>query len=271
MLIITTLFIVNWNMPHVTWLAYLPLLLMVPTIFAMVHNHNHMSMWKFKAFNILTDIWQIIFYGYPTFVWAPTHNQNHHKYNNKAGDETITYRFSNKNNLFTLLSYPFISGYYQAPLINKHLKKLRKNNPKLFFYCIFQYVLLIGYLGTLFYIDFYKALIYALVPNIFCLLYVLMINYMQHVHTDKDSEFNHSRNFVGLGNTLILNNGLHTAHHQNMSIHWSKLRKEHEKIKNKISPALLEKSLLLYMIRVYILSIVVPPLAFTAYQLTIWC
>jgi hypothetical protein len=86
----------------------------------------------------------------------------------------------------------------------------------------------------------------------------LIINYIQHVHTDEESQYNHSRNFTGLYNRFLLNNGYHTAHHEQMGLHWSQLPAAHEKIKHLIDPSLNLKSLGWYIIKTYFLAPFIP-------------
>src|SRR5678816_842971 len=59
------------------------------------HNHNHTPTFRDRKLNGAFGNWLSIFYGYPTFAWVPTHNLNHHKFVNKAGDATITWRHTN--------------------------------------------------------------------------------------------------------------------------------------------------------------------------------
>ena len=258
MISISTLLVVHWRLDHFNWVLYWATILMTPTVFVMVHNHNHLSMWKSRTLNVITDLWQVAFYGYPVFVWVPTHNLNHHKYINKEGDQTITYRFNNRNNILTLLAYPFVSGYYQSALITGYLKKQWNKNSKRFYYCMFQYVFLFFYLFCMFTLDAQKAFLYITIPHLLCLILVLMVNYVQHVHADENSQYNHSRNFTGIENKFMLNNGLHTAHHEKMSAHWSELTNIHRNMESKISNQLLEKSFIWYFLRVYVVSIFVP-------------
>lgn len=239
------------------WL-WLGSMTMATTAFAMAHNHNHEPMWKSKFMNILTDYWLTIFYGFPVYAWIPTHNQNHHVYNNRPGDNTITWRFSEKNNLFTLLSYPIISAIYQQEPTSNFLKHHWKNNKGLFFYYISQYVLLIAFDATAFYLDPFKALMYVLIPQLFSTQFVLIINYVQHVHCDEESKYNHSRNFVGLGSRFLLNAGFHTAHHEEMNLHWSKLPELHRKLEPHIDPSLNHRSLAWFLFKTYILGIFIP-------------
>jgi hypothetical protein len=56
----------------------------------------------------------------------------------------------------------------------------------------------------------------------------------------------------------LLNNGLHTAHHEQMGLHWSQLPEAHAKIAHRIDPQLNEVSLGWYVIRTYVLGLFVP-------------
>jgi fatty acid desaturase len=50
------------------------------------HNQNHCPTFKSRGMNTFYAAWLSMFYGYPTFAWIPTHNLNHHKFINKAGE-----------------------------------------------------------------------------------------------------------------------------------------------------------------------------------------
>ncbi|NJN35041.1 MAG: hypothetical protein HC817_13070 [Saprospiraceae bacterium] len=115
-------------------ISYVFSLYLALTVAIIAHNHNHVPMWHSKTMNHITDYWITLFYGFPTFAWIPTHNRNHHKFNNREGDYTITYRVSEKNNLFTLLSYPSISSYFQQSPIIAYLKHLWAHQRTHFFY-----------------------------------------------------------------------------------------------------------------------------------------
>src|SRR5258708_1534115 len=126
-LIISALLLyVQWKMEFHWWL-YVPCLYFAVSVAVIAHNHNHVPMWKNSVMNHITDYWITLFYGFPIFAWTPTHNKNHHKFNNKEGDFTITYRYSESNNIFTLLSYPSISSYFQQSPVMNYLKYLYAN------------------------------------------------------------------------------------------------------------------------------------------------
>ena len=54
------------------------------------HNHNHCPTFRSRRLNNLFAYCLSVFYGYPTFAWIPTHNLNHHKFANRAGDATTS-------------------------------------------------------------------------------------------------------------------------------------------------------------------------------------
>ena len=255
MFITTALLFIQWNYTGFNIFIWGFALFMGVTVAVMTHNHNHLPMWKNKQLNILTDLWLTVFYGFPVFAWIPTHNKNHHRLNNREGDYTITYRVSEKNNLLTLISYPTISSYYQQKAIAIYLKEQWAKDKEKFFLSILQYVFLGAWLAFFFILDWKKALLYIFIPQQFALFSVLAFNYVQHVHANEESKYNHSRNFVGALNWFLFNNGLHTVHHDRAGLHWSEVPAAHAKVKDKIDPVLLEQSFWWYIFRVYVLGI----------------
>jgi fatty acid desaturase len=211
-------------------------------------------MWRSRFLNVLTDYWLTLFYGFPAFGWIPTHNKNHHHLNNKEGDYTITYRISEKNNLFTLLTYPTISSYFQQKPIADYLKTLWRSNRPKFYLAASQYLVLGVYYAVVLLWNWKKAVLFIVIPHQVSLFSVLIFNYVQHVHTDEESKYNHARNFVGLINLMLFNNGYHTIHHESPGIHWSQTPAAQKKIANLIDPSLNERSFWWYILRVYLLA-----------------
>jgi beta-carotene hydroxylase len=254
MAITTSLLILQWKYIGMNPFAYTAYLFFSISVSVITHNHNHVRMWKSDTMNTLQDWWLTVFYGFPVFAWIPTHNKNHHKLNNRLGDYTITYRFSEKNNLLTLLTYPSISGYYQQKAIKLFLKDLWHSKKKRFFLSVAQYVVLVLWIGVALWVDWRKAIYYVIIPQQVSLFSVLIFNYVQHVHANEESEWNHSRNFTGLLNFMLFNNGLHTAHHEIAGLHWSEVPAEHKRIEKNIDPALMERSFWWYIFRNYIMG-----------------
>jgi beta-carotene hydroxylase len=258
--ITTALVVTQWVWIGVNPLTYTWYLFMSVAVAVITHNHNHLPIWHSKILNTLTDLWLTVFYGFPIFAWIPTHNKNHHRFNNREGDDSITYRISEKNNLLTLISYPAISGYCQQHAIFGYLKELKANNKEKYWLCIAQYVVLIGWIAGALLVDWQKALLFVVIPQQVSLFSVLIFNYVQHVHANEASEWNHSRNTTGFLNFLLFNNGYHTIHHHKAGLHWEKAADAHQDIAHHIDPLLLERSFWWYIMRSYILSIFIKKL-----------
>lgn len=253
--ITTALFILQWTYIGFNVFAYIIYLFLSVAVAVIIHNHNHLPIWRNKVMNTLTDWWLTVFYGFPIFAWIPTHNKNHHKLNNREGDYTITYRFSEKNNLVTLLTYPSISGFYQQKAIKLYLKEQYQKDRTRFYLCLSQYAILAIWLAAAFILDWKKALLFVFIPQQVSLFSVLIFNYVQHVHANEESEYNHSRNFTGLLNFFLFNNGYHTIHHDKAGLHWSVVPEEHKKIAHLIDPSLQERSFWWYIFRSYFLGL----------------
>ncbi len=257
----TALLLIQWNVTGFTLWLYPAYLFFSVAVAVIAHNHNHLPVWRNRLLNIFTDYWLTLFYGFPAFGWIPTHNLNHHKLNNKEGDYTITYRMSESNNLVTLLTYPSISSYHQQKPIRDYMKRLWNTNRTNFYLAASQYVVLALYYIAVLLLDWQKALLFVVIPHQVALFSILIFNYVQHVHADEESQYDHSRNFVGpMLNTMLFNNGFHTIHHEKAGLHWSKTPEAFKQIQPMIDPALNERSFWGYMIRVYILALFAPKL-----------
>jgi beta-carotene hydroxylase len=233
------------------------------------HNHNHVPTFTERRYNDIFGSWLSIFYGYPTFAWIPTHNLNHHRYVNTEGDATITWRFTNRHNVWVAATYFFVSAYYQAGPIKTFIRKAKATNPNLYRRVMGQYAVWIA--GNLLLLALSVSLnglwtgslvflVCVAFPEFFALWTIMLFNYDQHVHTDPWSQ-NHSRSFVNpLLNFLLFNNGLHAAHHEAPGEHWSKLDVIHARIAPNIHPSLLQRSLWWYWFKQYALSPFFPSL-----------
>jgi fatty acid desaturase len=249
----------SWELGTAAWAGfYVWHLFMAVTVSVIAHNTMHVSMFKSEPMNRVMELWLSFFYGTPVFAWIPTHNRNHHKHNNKEPDYTKTYRYSESNKLWVLLTYPAVSNYYQGIAIREYLQERYRKNRGDFWLCIVQIAAIAAWIGTFLYLNWVAALILVVIPQQFSLYSVVVFNYIQHVHADEESEFNHSRNIVGTGfgslNFCLFNNGFHTVHHMNANLHWSLTPEAHAKVADKIDPSLNEKYFWGYVFKQYILG-----------------
>ncbi len=128
-----------------------------------------------------------------------------------------------------------------------------------------QYGAWLGLWGGLLAVNPMKALLFVIVPQLHGLHWLLATNYLQHAHADGGPRavagLNYARNFEGLVNPLLFNIGLHTAHHEHSRAHWSELGRLHrDHYRDRVNPALNERGLAPYMLRVFVLAVFVPRL-----------
>ncbi|MCK7525358.1 MAG: fatty acid desaturase [Ignavibacteriales bacterium] len=115
-----------------------------------------------------------------------------------------------------------------------YLKDLKANNKEKYWLCISQYVILVLWIAAALLLDWEKALLFVIIPQQVSLFSVLIFNYVQHVHANEESEWNHSRNFTGFLNFMLFNNGYHTIHHHKAGLHWNKVPEAHKEIEHNI-------------------------------------
>jgi beta-carotene hydroxylase len=246
----------GWLLPISMYIAY--------CAGVIAHNHNHCPTFVGRRANALFSMWISFFYGYPTFAWIPTHNENHHRFVNRPGDATITWRHSNENCALSALTFFFVSARAQAPLIARFRRRARRRNPRAYATFVAQYVVVFGghtaacvvavaLHGAARGVAVYGS---ALGLPAFAALWGLMFtNYVQHVDCDPWSRWNHSRNFVSAWmNFLVFDNGFHTVHHERPGLHWSRLRAEHARIAHHVDPRLEEGSIFGYAWHKYALG-----------------
>ncbi len=265
--------IVLWQWQHGwVWWLYATQLFLTLGVGVIHHNHTHLRMWRGRHgrwANRATDYGLTLLQGHPTFVFWPAHVRNHHRYRHGPQDAARTYRFGgDTNHLWGYLIHPLQAAWVLYPLFIRWLGQLRHHGPGAFRYCMGQYALWLGSWAALLAVDWRKALLFVIVPQLHGLHWLLATNYLQHAHADgrrvppSDTPgrmLNYARNFDGLVNPLLFNIGLHTAHHECPHAHWSELARLHDQIyRHRVHPALNEGGLLPYMARVFVWGLVWP-------------
>ena len=189
----------------------------------------------------------------------PTHNQNHHKFNNRPGDSGRSPIVFKRNHLFSLLVYPMVTGIHQQADIKRFFRELWQKDRRMFWLGISEYFVFFGFMAMVLLLDWRKALLFYVVPQQFALFVIQIFNYVQHVEADENSAWQHSRNFISpVLNALLFNNGYHTVHHHKPGVHWSELPALHTLHAHQIHPVLCQRSWWGYMIWTFLLRPFIP-------------
>lgn len=228
----------------------------------LAHYHTHRGVFRSTLLNRIYSMWLSVFYGFPLFAWIPTHNQNHHKYQNGPLDATRTSRAGRGDHLLTLLLYPSRSGAWQLPSVLAYLGSLRRKQSARFAWAAAQMLALVGVHAGVLCLSvarngwFWGGVGYgALVglPAIWASWSMMFVNYIQHVGCNAESANDHSRNFVGSWeNWLVFDAGLHTVHHENPGVHWSEYRRLHAARSSEIASELCERNIPQFVWRRYL-------------------
>lgn len=261
LLLLPSLVVWQWHNGF-SWPLYLLELFLTLGVGVIHHNHTHLRMWRSRRLNRVTDLWITLLQGHPTFVFYPAHIGNHHRYQHGEQDIARTYRFTqppgargDTNNVLGYLLHPLQAIWVLYPVFFQYLKRRYQYQRAYFYYCVLQYLLVIGLWLCLAAIDWEKWLILVLIPQLHGLHWLLATNYLQHAHADgSGNNLQFARNFYGLVNPLLFNIGLHTAHHRHPRAHWSLLPQLAEQYSAQVNSALNEKGLLRYMVRTYLLG-----------------
>jgi fatty acid desaturase len=220
------------------------------------HNHNHAAIFRNRWANLLVGCVISLFYGFPSFCWIPTHNQNHHVLNNRPGDYSITTRPLRRVGLLGALLYPTVTSLTQARLISPFLSHCWRHNRFLFWRAMVEYAVFSSIMIALFIIDWRKALLFAVLPQQVALFFIQHFNYLQHIETDSFSGYGHSRNFTGrILNYCLFNNGYHTVHHMKPGLHWSLTPRAHAEVAHKIPQRLLVENFGTFWLRRFVADV----------------
>lgn len=252
-----------WRPSLLPWLS--PLLLYCSYLSGVLsHNHNHCPVFTSRAANLGYGAWLSFFYGFPSFAWVPTHNQNHHRYLDGEGDVTRTSRHSQRDTLLALLSYPLSSSRFQLPLVVRCARlALHRRSPLATRVKVEALALLLGHpaaLGAFMLVQGpARGLLYYFaalgLPALLGTYWMMLTNYLQHVGCDAASAHDHSRNFVSpLWNWFVFDNGYHTVHHQHPGLHWSRYRALHRLTQSRMDPSLNHSSIASYVLSRYLLG-----------------
>jgi len=219
-----------------------------------IHNHMHQGIFRSKTLNYALR--RVLSFGalYPATVNIPAHNLVHHHFDDDgqpdwAASEHVDFKW----NLLNLLHFPNVAGPNTFGGVQRFADISGRDEFRRQY--IYDNLFMFGLTGALMLVDFWTTLFFIVIPQLYGARSILRINIIQHDRCDVRSEWNHSRNFVGRAfNWIMCNNGYHTIHHNRAGLHWSVLHEYHEReVKPRIDPALDEPSMVMYLVRTYLL------------------
>lgn len=221
-----------------------------------IHNHLHQGVFHSRRLNMAFRC--VLSFGalYPASANIPSHNLVHHHFDDDgqpdwAAPEHVSFKW----NLLNLIHFPNVAGPNTFAGVQRWIALGdRKDFARQY---LLENIVAFGLTGALLVIDFWTALFFIVIPQLYGARCILRINLIQHDRCDIASEWNHSRNFVGRAfNWIMCNNGYHTIHHNRAGMHWSALAEAHDReVVPRIDPSLDEPSMVGYLLRTYLIHL----------------
>jgi len=217
-----------------------------------IHNHLHRGIFHSKPLNLW---WRrILSFGnlYPASANIPSHNLVHHHFEDDGKWDWADPRVVNFGwNLLNLIHFPNVAGPRTFNGVTRWAQATKQPGFERQYRSELAFAF--GLTSLLLVFDFWTTLFFVVVPQLYGARCILRINLIQHDRADIESEWNHSRNFVGRAfNWIMCNNGYHTIHHNRAGLHWSELDRAHDaQVRPRIDPQLDQPSMVLYLLRTY--------------------
>ncbi len=230
-----------------------------------IHNHLHKGIFKSKGLNRLFRCALSFGALYPASANIASHNLVHHHFDDDgqpdwAAPENVSFRW----HLLNLIHFPNVVGPNTFNGVSRWAQTTRQADFRRQY--LLEQVVAFGLTGAMLVWDFWTALFFVVMPQLWGARGILRINLIQHDACDVKSDWNHSRNFVGgFFNWVMCNNGYHTIHHNRAGLHWSVLAEQHRReCVGRIDPRLDEPSMVLYLLKTFVLRISPPEIAVPA-------
>lgn len=218
------------------------------------HNTIHAPVFHDRTLNRLFQVVLTLTYGHPVSSFVPGHNLSHHRYTQSRRDVMRTSKVRFRWHLLNGLFFMFRMGPDIMRSDAKYGAAMRERKPAWFRQMLLELGTLYLVLALTAWLDWRAFLLYVFLPHRYAGFGIITMNLLQHDGCDPDSAYDHSRNFVGkLVNWFTFNNGFHTIHHMQASLHWSLLPAAHaERVAPHIHPNLDQPSILAYLWRTFV-------------------
>jgi fatty acid desaturase len=186
------------------------------------HNHVHCPVFRSRRANRAMDLWLTVLTGTSTAGIRVAHQVRHHGRNQSPDDHVRTTIVGNSQPLRALLLFvPLVVRetwrWQRVDLQRSRRRPLRRALAA-------ERAALTALVVISCCADWRHFLVTFPLPWLAGQWLLVAVNLPQHDGCDSDSRWAHSRNVVGsLANWIFLNNGFHTAHHEQPGLHWSRL------------------------------------------------
>lgn len=205
------------------------------------HNHHHCMTFRYGWMNRVYEVILFLQTGIPPFAWTLHHNLGHHKHYLDPALDPAAWQESD-GRVMNRIKYDF----YNAARVYPEIVRIGGSRPKLLKRFLIWTAICLAILGALLWHAPLATLVVIILPMPIMLVGLLDNTYQQHQGLDMRTDATASRNTTNrFYNLVSWNLGYHTAHHKHPSVHWSKLPKLHQQMRNSIPDELVCDSVFL--------------------------
>ena len=201
------------------------------------HNFIHNAYFKASSLNHCFSFLESITLGFSQRMYEHVHRQHHIGNNDRIGDDGNTvdwisfYQHGVNGNPESALKYALLSFFRDDP--KRITQGIRRLNPLLAKFAIFELVFVFVMIGILFLINWKLGLFFVGFHYLGHSL-TAMNGYYEHFGANPDKPIAWGVScYNTLFNWLWLNNGYHAEHHFRPKYHWTRMRELHVQIADK--------------------------------------
>lgn len=233
-------------------LSPLPLLFVIglllffkPIASLVQHNHVHYGIFKTPFLNIPFDLLLAVTAGHVCAEWVLHHNIGHHGNPINSLADTSSVRHPKTRADYTKGQYMLSGSLKIYPdCCRMAWWYYRQGKPRYLVQLIYESVFWIAIHAYFLSVNFTMAFWFLLVANGINRVLVWLGAYWQHLNVPATTPYNTTNMYAGpLFNGISLNIGYHVAHHDQPTLHWSKLKARTETLLPHIPEAHILKKL----------------------------
>lgn len=161
------------------------------------HNTVHAPVFKERGANRVFQVLLSLTYGHMVSAFVPGHNLSHHKHTQTRRDVMRTTKVRFRWNLLNGLFFFFSVALSIVKGEGAYFRAMKDRHPAWVRQLRIEQAVLYGLYAVLIYLDWQKFLVLVFIPHKYAAWGIVSMNMLQHDGCDPDSEYNHSRNFVG--------------------------------------------------------------------------
>lgn len=233
-------------LPPLAMIAVCGLLIFFKPIVSLIqHNHVHYAIFNSRPLNLLFDLLLAITAGHICSEWVLHHNIGHHGHAINSEEDTSRVYNTRTQKYMSKWEY-IVSGSLKIyPDCSRMAWQFyRQGKPRYLIAMIYETIFWLAIHVYFLSVNLTMAFWFLVMANLINRALVWLGAYWQHLDVPANDLYDSANMYAGpVFNWISLNIGYHVAHHEQPTLHWSRLKQRSEYIREQIPPAQILKKL----------------------------